>query len=178
TFVPNKQVELEIEGQKEPSDVQLEVNEQLSYVIYIDEDHYRMEKVGDADQVVPKEPLGELYPDVFMEISKWNNTNVDKVIDQVKAQVNEEDLSMLTIEEVTEPIEATMIYAMESEYVEDGEIIDIQWDAEMQRYYIVQTDEDIVFMIKQQYFSEAEEGHGVRLDKMLKSFEIITVEER
>src|SRR5699024_6359669 len=88
TFVPNKQIEIEIEGQKEPSNVQLEMNEQLQYVIYIDEDRYRMEEVDGVDRIVPKEPLGDNYPEVYMEISERSEVGKDDMIAEIEQQLS------------------------------------------------------------------------------------------
>jgi len=172
-FVTEKEIEIDIEGQKESSNVQLEMNEQLNYVIYLDEDHYRKQKVDDLTRIVPKEPLGEAYPDVYMIIRKQDGASVDKIINDIKEELTQDSFAILDIQQVTEPIKSTMIYATENSVVEDGELMHLEWDTPMKRYYIVPTDQDTSFIIEQLYFSEAEEGHGVRLDKMLESFEII-----
>lgn len=175
TFVPNKQVEIEIEGQKEPSNVQLELNEQLQYVIYIDEDRYRMEEVDGADRVVPKEPLGDNYPDVYMEISERSIYGKDELMMEIEEQLNKDGVSLIKEEEVSTPLKATMLYALESNYVQDGEIIDLAWDAIVHRYYVIFVEDDRAFIVKQQFFTEAEEGHGARFDVMLESFELINM---
>lgn len=173
TFVPNKQVEIEIEGQKEPSNVQLEMNEQLEYIIYIDEDRYRMETVDGVDRVVTKEPLGDSYPEVYMEISERSEIGKDELITEIEQQLDQDGVSLINREEVSKPVKATMLYALESSYVEDGEIIDLAWDAIVHRYYIIPVEDEKAFIVKQQFFTEAEEGHGARFDAMLESFEIV-----
>lgn len=175
TFVPNKQVEIEIEGQKEPSNVQLEMNEQLDYVIYIDEDYYQMEEVDGVDRVIPKEPLGDMYPEVYMEISERNAIGKDDLLTEIEEQINKDGASLINREEVSEPIKATMLYALESDYVQEGEIIDLEWDAIVHRYYVIFASVDKAYIVKQQFFTEAEEGHGARFDAMLEGFEIIDV---
>lgn len=175
TFVPNKQVEVEIEGQKEPSNVQLEMNEQLDYVIYIDEDRYRMEEVNGIDRIVPKEPLGDDYPEVYMEISEWRSSRKDEIVTEIEERLKKDGVTLIKQEGVSEPLKATMFYALESDYVQDSEIIDIEWDAIVHRYYIIFVEDDRAFIVKQQFFAEAEEGHGLRFDRMLESFEILNV---
>src|SRR5699024_6198364 len=146
---------------------------QLDYVIYIDEDRYRMEEIDGVERVVPKEPLGDNYPEVYMEISERSEVGKDEIRTEIEKQLNEDGVSLINQEEVSEPLKATMLYALESEYVQDGEIINLEWDAIVHRYYVMTVEDDRAFVIKQQFFTEAEEGHGARFDAMLASFEII-----
>lgn len=164
-FVDEKQEEIELEGQKEPTDVQLETNEELSYIIYIDEDRYQMEKVDGHDRIVTKEPLGDAYPDVYMEIHREESTTTEQVMEAIKSDIEAEGLEISNEERVDNPIEAEMVQGM-------GEDTG-QWDTPIHRYYITDEVEGQVFVIKQVYFLEAAEGHGARFQYMLESFEIV-----
>src|SRR5699024_7389193 len=69
-FIPQKQENIEIEGMKETTNLNLHANESLKYVIYIDEEHYKMKEADKTDLVITKEALGEEYPEVYMEIEQ------------------------------------------------------------------------------------------------------------
>ncbi|WP_042221245.1 hypothetical protein [Oceanobacillus manasiensis] len=172
-FVEEKQEEIEIEGQKEESDTQLEANEALRYVIYVDEDRYKMVQGEEVDRIETKEPLGERYPDVFMEISRRENTTTEKVLRDIKREIKKDGLEVARQESVTEPIEAEVVQGMGEETTNEAGKTGHQWDTPIHRYYVTETKENQVFVIKQAYFLEAEEGHGARFHYMLESFEIV-----
>ena len=162
-FVEEKQQEIEIEGHKEKQNIQLEVNEELRYVIYIDDERYKMEIGDTSDRIVPAQELGEQFPEVSMEIRKINNTSREAEIEKIKQEMD--GLILREEENIHEPIEAVRIRA-----IAEGEST---WDTPVYKWYITPTKEEQVFIIKQSYFLEAAEGHGARFDQMLESFEIV-----
>lgn len=170
-FVPEQQQKIEIEGDEEITDVKLHTNESLDFIIYVDEDSYKMEQTDDISRIVTKEPLGENYPDVYMEISQIIGEPKEKIIESIKDDLLKEQMLIYRQEEVTEPIEAFMIEGFEK----DEETDDIRngWDTAVHKYYVVEVSEEHFFIIKQVYFQEAQEGHGVRFHYMLESFEIV-----
>jgi|SRR5690625_384351 len=170
-FVPEKQQDVVIEGNKETTDVKLNMNESLDFIIYVDEDGYKMEQTEDVARIVTKEPLGDIYPDVYMEISQMNGEPKEKIIESIKDDLQKEQMLIFREEEVTEPIEATMILGFERDDVTDD--IRHGWDTVVLKYYLYEVSDEQFFMIKQVYFQEAMEGHGVRFDYMLESFEVI-----
>jgi hypothetical protein len=172
-FVEEKQEEIEIEGQKEESNTQLETNEALRYVIYVDEDRYKMVKGEEVDRIETKEPLGDRYPDVYMEISRRENTTTEDVLEDIEQEITADGLEVVRQEHVTEPIEAEVIQGMGKETTNESGKTGHQWDTPIHRYYVTETRENQVFVIKQAYFLEAEEGHGARFHYMLESFEIV-----
>ena len=48
-----------------------------------------------------------------------------------------------------------------------------QWDDAVMKVYVLDNTAGGVFVVKMRYFTEAEEGHGARLEAMLNGFEII-----
>ncbi|WP_010648540.1 hypothetical protein [Oceanobacillus massiliensis] len=169
-FVEEKQEEIELEGHKEDTNVQLETNEELRYIIYIDEDRYKMVEGDLVDRIETIEPLGERYPEVYMEITRMDDTTTKEVEAVIKDAIEADPKMELHREEsVTVPIEAEMIQAMGSGYSSDGG----QWDTPIHRYYVTDEDEGQVFVIKQVYFLEAAEGHGARFSYMLESFKVV-----
>ncbi|MFD2629747.1 hypothetical protein [Oceanobacillus kapialis] len=172
-FVEEKQEEIEIEGQKEKSDTQLEVNEALRYVIYVDEQRYKMVKGEKVDRIETKEPLGEGYPDVYMEITRKETTTTEKVLQEIEQEIETDGMEVVRQESVSEPIQAEVIHGMGEETTNESGKTGHQWDTPVHRYYVTDTQEGQVFVIKQVYFLEAAEGHGARFDYMLESFEIV-----
>ncbi|WP_440896619.1 hypothetical protein ACS127_01010 [Amphibacillus sp. Q70] len=168
-FVDEKQEEIELEGQKEPTDVHLETNEELNYIIYIDEERYQMEEIDGRDRIVTKEPLSDEYPDVYMEIHREEDTTTEETMEAIKSDIEAEGLEISNEERVDNPIEAEIVQGMGGEHGEIGH----EWDTPIHRYYVTDEVEGQVFVIKQVYFLEAAEGHGARFDSMLESFEIV-----
>lgn len=162
-FVEEKQQEIELEGMKEEENVQLEVNQELNYVIYFDHDRYKLEEGESGDRIVPIQELEERYPEVSMEIIKESNTSTEEVVERIKQEMD--GLEIRAEEKVSEPMESISIRA-----IKEGES---NWNTPVYQWYITPTEEEQVFVIKQSYFLEAAEGHGVRFDYILESFEIV-----
>src|SRR5690606_37580831 len=68
-FEPKKQVEEHIEGMPEEKEVVLQ-DTKSGYVIYIDEERYKLVEEESRDIILPKEPLEERYPEVSMSIEQ------------------------------------------------------------------------------------------------------------
>lgn len=170
-FVPEKKENIEIEGMTETTDVQLHANEALRYVIYIDEERYKMEEAGDVDRIVTKEPLGEGYPEVYMEISQEIGKSKEELIQGIKEDSMRKDFLITNEEKVSEPVESILIETIEQDET-TGEMRH-GWDTMIEKYYVIEVSENHFFIVKQVYFQEAAEGHGARFYHMLTSFDII-----
>lgn len=171
-FIEEKQEVIEIEGQKEEIDVHLETNEELSYIIYIDESRYKMVKGEDADRIEMLEPV-EGFPEVYMEIRRVENMTTEEVVEAIKQEIEAaENMGLRREERTTEPIEAEMVQGMGLDGSGDPDSFGYEARTPIHRYYVTDTQEDQVFVIKQVYFLEAAEGHGARFHHMLGSFEI------
>lgn len=173
-FVEEKKEEIEIEGQKEETNVHLEANEELSYVIYIDEERYKMVKSEEGDRIEMLEEVEGDFPEVYMEISRRDNTTTEEVKESIRQEIlNQDNMGIRREERTAEPIEADMIQGMGLDGTGDQEAFASEWNTPIHRYYITDTQNDQVFVIKQVYFLEAAEGHGARFHYMLESFEIV-----
>lgn len=171
-FVPHKTIELDIEGQKENTDVDLETNEDLRYAIYIDTSRYKMVKGPVTDEIVPNEALGDEFPDVSMKITP-KETTTETAIENIKEEIEAANMNITIEEETTTPIEASFISAIgQGEKNESGDWV-TQWDTPVYQYFVTKEQSGQVFIIKQKYFLEAAEGHGARFDAMLETFEIV-----
>ncbi len=170
-FLPEKKEIIGIEGRDEEIDVQLEVNEELNYVIYIDESRYRLVEGEDTDRIEMLEHPGEDFPDVYMEIRREDMTT-EEAVEAVKAEIeSHESFGIRREGRVTEPLEAEMIQGMALD-PKTGDFAG-EWNTPIHLYYVTDTVQNQVFIIKQVYFLEASEGHGARFHYMLESFEII-----
>ncbi|MFD1738173.1 hypothetical protein ACFSCX_16725 [Bacillus salitolerans] len=164
-FVPEKTIEIELEGMKEDSNVT--VHEGTSnYVIYFDEERYKLIQVEGNDRIVLKEELDERYPEVYMEISQVKQSP-DKVIQVLQNRLKEEGMIEIPdAKEVEEPVNGWMVYGI-------GGSGGTEWDDPMIRYYVFDNGQNGSFIVKQKFFLEAEEGHGVRFDQIVKELHIV-----
>ncbi|MFD1336452.1 hypothetical protein ACFQ4N_12880 [Oceanobacillus iheyensis] len=174
-FEEEREETIHIEGHEERVDVNVKTNEELKYAIYIDEERYKMTKGEDVDRIETKEPLGDRFPEVYMEIERVENTTKEEVITSIQEEINEdENLILDETSEVTEPIEATLLKAKGLPYTNEFGKTGDQWDTPIHKYYVTDDYQGQVFIIKQVYFLEAAEGHGARFYYMLESFQVIT----
>lgn len=164
-FVPEKQIVQEIEGSQEDTSVDLKESK-MGYILYIDEERYYMEEKDGVDRIVAiHQP--ENAPEVFMEISQVEDKSPEELEGELKEQLKSELEIFKDIGKVSDPIDAIFFYGLSGS----------QWDSKVVRYYLVDNTKGGTFVIKQQYFLEAAEGHGVRLDNILKEFQIVEIEE-
>src|SRR5690625_252249 len=114
-FVAEKQQDIEIEGDQETTDVELHANERLDYIIYIDKDSYKMEQLDDIDRIITKEPLGDNYPEVYMEISQEIGKTKDEMIEEIKTQLINDGMPIIQEKVISEPIDALEIIGFEQD---------------------------------------------------------------
>ena len=70
-FEPEKKVETEIEGSKETVDTRLQQSD-MGYVIYYDQDRYKIEEDGEIDRIVTK----EAYEGIVAKESEYDLLNI------------------------------------------------------------------------------------------------------
>lgn len=160
-FVPNKVVKQQIEGMDENSNVALKEGS-AKYIIYIDEERYTMTKMYGKDKIAAK-VKGKNTPEVFMEISQVEGKKPDAVAPEIEAELKTKYQKVENRGKVDYPLKATLIYANSG----------LNSNSTVIRYYLVDNTKGGTFLIKEQLFIEAEEGHGARMDNMLKEFKII-----
>lgn len=163
-LVPQKNITQELEGQKEKGKFFLHTrDEAVDYAIYIDEERYVVEKGEAADRIVPKVKAGGKYPAVFMEIKQIKDKKPEDLMKQTKAGLKAKYPTVRDEGIVEVPLSAYMLYANSGNRATD----------EVVKYYFVDNGAGGTFVIMQQYFIEASEGHGARFDNMLKEFRIV-----
>ena len=162
-FAPEKEVESIIEGIEEDSELKLRESNENAYVIYIDEERYKLISEGEVDRIVPKEPLGDIYPEVSMEIRQVKNEAPEALIEQLKLDLQQELANVSQVQKVESPVSGWKVFGDEGS----------EWDSPFKVIYTVSDEQGGSYAITQQYFLEAAEGHGARFDEMLKEFYII-----
>jgi hypothetical protein len=161
-FAPNKVVEQKIEGMPTQDKVTLKEGS-AKYIIYIDEQIYKMESLNGKDKISPINKA-ENYPEVYMEIEQIKDKKTADVIGTIEKDLQGKYKKVENRGKVKDPIESTLIYASTG----------TKWNDVVIKYYVVDNTKGGSFIIKQQFFLEASEGHGARLDNMLNEFKIIS----
>jgi len=163
-FAPEKKMVEHIEGTKEENRAVLQESK-MGYILYFDEERYTMSSSKGKDRIEPKEK-GENAPDVFMEISQVEDKSPKEVAAEMEKQLKSKYSDVRDMEKVKEPLDSIFIYA-KSGY---------QWNDTVVKVYLVDNTRGGTFVIKQQFFFEASEGHGARFDNILKEFKIVPLE--
>ncbi|HWL12576.1 MAG TPA: hypothetical protein VNQ57_06260 [Ureibacillus sp.] len=160
-FEPEKSVVTEIEGS--PEDQQVILHEKADYVIYIDEERYKMIQEDERDVITTKEPLEERFPEVSMTIFQVLDQTPEQLADHYSKELKASFETVKEIETVTEPVNGLLVSAI------DGS----EWDSPVNRIYIISNGHDGSFVFELKYFLEAAEGHGARFYHMLEEFQIV-----
>lgn len=163
-FVPEKEINQSIEGQEENTEVHLNEGKDAEYVIYIDETRYKMVAEENADIITTIDPLPEKYPEVTMEIKQVIDEKPEDLVQKIEEELRIYFPELREIETVTEPVEGFLLHGAAGS----------EWDSKIVHAYVISNGHEGSFVITENYFLEAAEGHGARFHHMLESFEIIT----
>jgi len=161
-FVPEKVITQSIEGQDEKTDVNLNEGADSEYIIYVDETRYKMISGDKADVITTIEPLPEKYPEVTMEIKQVADQKPEALVKKFEAELKKDFPELRAVETVTEPVEGFLLHGLNGS----------DWDAKVVHAYVISNGKDGSYIITENYFLEAAEGHGARFHHMLESFEI------
>lgn len=162
-FVPEKEITQSIEGQDEKTDVNLNEGANSEYIIYVDETRYKMINGDKADVITTIEPLPEKYPEVTMEIKQVADQKPEDLVKKFEAELKKDFPELRAVETVTEPVEGYLLHGLNGS----------DWDAKVVHAYVISNGKDGSYVITENYFLEAAEGHGARFHHMLESFEIV-----
>ncbi|SDO20092.1 hypothetical protein SAMN05518871_11217 [Psychrobacillus sp. OK028] len=161
-FVPEKEIIQSIEGNEEETNVNLQEGKDSEYIIYIDEERYKLVNGKDSDIITTKEPLEERYPKVSMEIKQFKDITPEEMVSTLETELAAE-YTKITTETVTEPVNGYKLHGISGS----------EWDSPVTNVYVVDNLNGGSFVITEKYFLEAAEGHGARFYAMLQEFEII-----
>lgn len=162
-FVPEKEIIQSIEGQDEETDVHLNEGTNADYVIYLDETRYKMINGEESDIITTIEPLPAQYPEVTMEIKQIADEKPEDLVGKIEAQLKKDFPALRAVEQVTDPIEGFWLHGTAGNDARSKVVT----------AYVISNGKAGSFVITENYFLEAAEGHGARFHHMLKSFEIV-----
>lgn len=162
-FVPEKKTIQSIEGQDEVANVNLNEGTNSEYIIYVDETRYKMINGKETDIITTIDPLPVKYPEVTMEIKQVANEKPEDLVGKVETELKIDFPELRAIETVTEPVEGYWLHGTTGS----------EWDSKVVTAYVLSNGKKGSFVITENYFLEAAEGHGARFHRMLESFEII-----
>lgn len=162
-FVSEKQITQSIEGMDEETEVVLQEGKDSEYVIYIDEERYKLIQGETSDIITTREPLEDKYPEVTMEIKQVTDKSPEEIVSTLEKELKAEYTNVTDAERVTEPIEGFKLHGISGS----------DWNSPVTNVYIVDNKNGGSFVIIEKYFLEAAEGHGARFYAMLQQFEIV-----
>lgn len=150
-----------MEGMEESISLSLQVSSQFPYAIYLDGERYRLDVEGGRDIILPRDEVADL-PEVLMSIQHKQDVSISQFASELADQLGAEYDHVNEEGWVYNPVQAVHIYAVNNGAHDDT----------VERYYLVEDFADGIFVIRQQLFVEALEGHGNRFDRMLEEFYI------
>lgn len=162
-FVPEKEIIQSIEGTEEETEVVLQEGKDAEYVIYLDEERYKLVKGESSDVITTKEPLEDRYPEVSMEIKQFKDVPPEDMVATLETEIASTYTKVTETENVTEPIEGYKIHGISGS----------EWDSPVTNVYVIDNRHGGSFVITEKYFLEAAEGHGARFYAILQEFKII-----
>lgn len=163
-FEPEKNIVQDLEGNQEETLVELEQSK-MGYVLYVDKERYDVVNKDGADRIIAKNQ-GEGLPEVFMEITQIEGKGPDAVATDIEGQLKSKYPIVENRGQVSDPVKGTWLRAASGQ----------EWNDTVVIYYLVDNTKGGTFVIEEQYFVEAEEGHGTRFYHMLKEFQIVDAE--
>lgn len=162
-FVPKKEITQSIEGTEEETEVVLQEGKDAEYVIYMDEERYKLVKGESSDIITTKEPLEDRYPEVSMEIKQFKDVSPEDMVVTLETEIASTYTTVTETENVTEPVEGYKIHGISGS----------EWDSPVTNVYVIDNRHGGSFVITEKYFLEAAEGHGARFYAILQEFKII-----
>ena len=162
-FVPKKEITQSIEGTEEETEVVLQEGKDAEYVIYMDEERYKLVKGESSDIITTKEPLEDRYPEVSMEIKQFKDVSPEDMVVTLETEIASTYTTVAETEILTEPVEGYKIHGISGS----------EWDSPVTNVCALDNRHGGSFVITEKYFLEAAEGHGARFYAILQEFKII-----
>ncbi|PID15708.1 hypothetical protein CSV63_07990 [Sporosarcina sp. P34] len=154
---PTKDVVLSVEGEDSTITMNLVEGSRALYSLYIDPERYTFENGENEDKLTPIAKTPTDYPEVYMTFLYIENQNPESVKEEMKQQYK------MSLEEqtISTPVHALSLHGTTGQK-SDSEVVTI---------YIMEVERGTL-LIKENYFLEAQEGHGARFEQMLKTLEV------
>lgn len=146
---------IELEGNKE-SIICKTYTSKSGYQIDYDIDRFTVTSNDAGDSFTAENPDPEVYPYVYLSVNRHALTTEEK--NAVSIPKNASDIEEVTIGE----------YKAKHYKVTEG----MEWNSTLTEFYSI-TDNQYMYEISLQYFTEAAEGYGARLKAMLNTFKLM-----
>lgn len=165
-FAPEKQIEIELEGDKEQTQGQVHVDEESRYAIYYDKERYKLVQEEGKDVITTIDPLPEPFPQVSLTIEQDVSKKPEELAQEIAEQLASEYAEVREIEQVTSPVNGYSIHAIDG-HDRLSKVITV---------YVTSNEQEGSFILTNNYFLEAAEGHGSRFRQTLEQFEVLKPE--
>lgn len=162
-FIPEKEIVQSIEGNEEETNVNLQEGKDSDYIIYIDEERYKLIPGDVSDIITTKEPLEDRYPEVSMEIKQYMDIEPSEMVVTLEKELASKYEKVTETESVSDPVKGFKIHGISGS----------EWNSPVTNVYVVDNLNGGSFVITEKYFLEAAEGHGARFYAMLQEFKIV-----
>lgn len=162
-FSPEKVVKQSIEGMDEEIQMNLNEGNRSEYVMYIDEERYKLIHGEKSDVITPLHPVPENYPEVTMEIKQVPNEKPEELVVKFGDELKKDFPELQDAIEVTAPVKGYELHGAAGN----------EANSKIVHAYVISNGKGGSFVITQHYFLEAAEGHGARFHHMLKTFKIV-----
>ena len=146
-----------MEGMEEEIALKLHVSSLYPYALYLDTERYHPKEKDNKDLIQPR---AEVKPEVFMAIWHQENTSATEMLSKLEEQLKEKYPEVHMEGSVETPLPSQHLYAQSGS----------AWDDTKERYYLIEDQQDGVFVVQQKLFNEAVEGHGSRFNNILSEF--------
>lgn len=153
---------ISIEGMEETIDGKLLVSD-LGYNMIYDSERFTYTNEDGIDSFMATNPDPEIYPYVYLNINRIDNTTLSDYVKQLEGSLSTGYKSVNRYNDV----KVSGIYNA----VQFRAITGDEWNSSVRNYYLIESGSSI-YLIEMQYFMEAAEGFGSRMDAILNTFTI------
>ncbi|MDF2513410.1 MAG: hypothetical protein K0S04_3276 [Herbinix sp.] len=151
---------IEIEGTEETINGLWHTSD--GYKMMYDADRFEYSEKDGADTFVAENPDPAIYPYVYVSIKQLENKSASDYVKELSDTISKNGLkSEKTTDASIGNYKGTIIRAKAGS----------EWNSIIRNYYIIENGTSI-YSIEAQYFLEAAEGYGARIQAMLNTFEI------
>ncbi|ARJ37795.1 hypothetical protein SporoP8_02185 [Sporosarcina ureae] len=154
---PTMDVVLSVEGEDSTITMDLVEGSNAVYSLYIDPAYYTFENGEKEDKLSPIVAIPTDYPEVNMTFLYVE----DQTPESVKEDMKQEYSMPLEEKTISTPVNALSLHGTAGK----------EPDSEVVTIYMMEVDGGTL-LIKENYFLEAQEGHGARFEQMLETLEV------
>lgn len=133
-----------------------------SYVIYINDEHFKLVRRQNESRIIPNNPLPPDYPEISMTIRQDPEVPPDQLAQMIYKELQGKYKIVTPPERVTTPLAGWKIYGKSGN----------KWNDSVATVYVTSNQLDGSFIFWQNLFLEAQEGWGLRMEEMMKEFYI------